>query len=294
MKHGPIVFLAAFFALSLSWGVFVLVPQFQLGREQQVVALVTAETYPQSRPGLAREGAQLYRANGCAYCHSQQVRQTGIECSLVLDDMGTNPMAVAEAVMNANIGIAKASPPALAAGLPKPIKTGLTAEIAQAAAKKLKDAGAKAEVDIVTLGPDIAWGWGPRRTVAQDFLADDTVQVGSMRVGPDLANIGLRKTDANWHLVHLYAPSIAVRGSPMPSYRFLFEERKKGSRPSPDALQFEPGSGPPGRIEVIPKPAAKALVAYLLSLRANAPLLEGPMSPPPAPAPAAATNAPTK
>ena len=28
-------------------------------------------------PGLAREGLLVYRANGCAYCHSQQMRQSG-------------------------------------------------------------------------------------------------------------------------------------------------------------------------------------------------------------------------
>ena len=29
------------------------------------------------RPGLARQGEQVYRANGCFYCHSQQVRPKG-------------------------------------------------------------------------------------------------------------------------------------------------------------------------------------------------------------------------
>ena len=46
---------------------------------------------------------------------------------------------------------------------------------------------------------------------------------------------------------------------------------------------------PPAGFEVVPTDKARALVAYLLSLHADAPLFESPVTPPPAPAPA--TNA---
>jgi cbb3-type cytochrome oxidase cytochrome c subunit len=292
MKYGPLIFLAAFFALSASWSTFVLAPQLQIGRDQQTNAVYTAEPYPPGRPGLARLGQEVYRANGCAYCHSQQVRQTGVECDLVLADLGTNPVAVAEALVNARVGVEKASPPALAAGLPKTVKPGLTIDAATIAAGALKSAGAKAEVSIVPLGPDIKWGWGLRRTVAQDFLFDDVVLLGSQRVGPDLANIGLRRPDENWQLLHLYAPKLAVKDSSMPAYRFLFEKRKIGQRPSPDALQFPKEAPTPEGFEIVPRPEARALAAYLLSLRANAPLVEAPMSAPPAPANAATNTLP--
>src|SRR5262245_8561870 len=39
-------------------------------------------------------------------------------------------------------------------------------------------------------GTDIHRGWGRRFTVAQDYLNDDPVMLGSLRIGPDLANIG--------------------------------------------------------------------------------------------------------
>ena len=60
----------------------------------------------------------------------------------------------------------------------------------------------------------------------------------------------------------------------MPPFRFLYQKRKIGSKPASDALvlpkQFavEPG------YEVVPRPEARALVQYLLSLKANAPLPE--------------------
>ena len=113
--------------------------------------------------------------------------------------------------------------------------------------------------------------------------------LGSQRVGPDLANVGSRLFDANWHLLHLYNPRLKVKGSLMPPYRFLFETRDIGKSPSPDAFppstEFQP---PPGK-EIIPKPEAKALVAYLMSLHADAPLFDAPVTVP-APAPSG-TNA---
>jgi cbb3-type cytochrome oxidase cytochrome c subunit len=301
MKYGPLVFLAAFFALAASWSSFILAPQVQLGGAQQTNTVGFAEAYPISRPGLARQGLEVYRANGCAYCHSQQVGQTGVECHLILKDIGTNPIATAQALMNARVGVSKISPPALAAGLPKVVGSHqLTMDVASGAAKALKAVGAKASVEVVPLGPDIARGWGNRRTVSLDFLLDDTVMPGSLRVGPDLANIGMRRADPNWQLRHLYDPRSEVEGSPMPAYRFLFEERqlKPGQAPSPDALQFEKGkkSAPPAGVEIVPRPEAKALVAYLVSLHANAPLFETPMAgaAPPAETNAPATNAPAK
>src|ERR1041385_4641632 len=99
MKFGPLVFLAAFVALSASWCGFVLTPQIQLGREVQGTNSVNkAELYPQGRPGIARQGLEIYRANGCAYCHSQQVQQNGTLVDVILTEAGANPTAVAEAL----------------------------------------------------------------------------------------------------------------------------------------------------------------------------------------------------
>src|ERR1044071_416575 len=99
MNYGPLVFLAAFFALASSWFGLVLTPQMQVGRLPQGTNVSTGVAYPLARPGLAREGLEVYRANGCAYCHSQQVRQTGTEINVILANAGTNPVAAAEALL---------------------------------------------------------------------------------------------------------------------------------------------------------------------------------------------------
>jgi cytochrome c oxidase cbb3-type subunit 2 len=75
----------------------------------------------------------------------------------------------------------------------------------------------------------------------------------------------------------------------MPPYRFLFQKRKIGKVASADALKLTGESAPPAAFEIVPTEDARALVAYLLSLQADAPLFETPVTPPPAPAPA--TNA---
>jgi cytochrome c oxidase cbb3-type subunit 2 len=128
--------------------------------------------------------------------------------------------------------------------------------------------------------------------VAEDFLFDSPVMPGSQRVGPDLANIGIRQPDANLHLLHLYAPQTQVKGSTMPPYRFLFEKRRIRLQPSPEALVLPAEVAPPTGYEVVPKPAAQALTAYLVSLRANAPLFSAPLTVPTAAAPYNGTNSP--
>ena len=281
MNNGPLVFLAAFFALSASWFGFVLTPQIQIGRQQQETNIVnTAEMYPQLRPGIAHQGMEVYRANNCAACHSQQVGQTGVVVDVVLTETGTNLTAV-DAVLKKIEGGANVA--GLAGGLPKTILPAATMDAADTLAKAFKKAGAKAETRLVSVGPDMARGWGLRRTVAADYLYDYPVMLGALRVGPDLANIGLRSPDAASHLNHLYAPQSVIVGSAMPSYRFLFETRKISGAPSPDALQLPKEFAPAAGFEIVPKPEARQLVAYLLSLHADTPLYEAPMSAPVAP-----------
>ncbi|HLP76677.1 MAG TPA: cbb3-type cytochrome c oxidase subunit II, partial [Candidatus Paceibacterota bacterium] len=231
---------------------------------------------------------------GCAACHSQQVGQSGTKVDFILTKAGTNVEALAEGLLKANVGLTNVNAVGLSGGLPKAILSDVTIAKAKSVAKAVKDAGAEGRIEIQPLGADIARGWGARRSVAQDYIFDSTVMLGSQRVGPDLANVGLRLPDANWQLRHLYAPRADVKDSAMPSYKFLFEQRKINGQPSPDALQLAGNFAPKNGYEIVPKPEAKALVAYLLSLHANTPLFEAPMSVATAPAAAAATNSPAK
>ena len=123
-------------------------------------------------------------------------------------------------------------------------------------------------------GADIDRGWGPRQSVARDYIMQDRVLLGTMRTGPDLTHLGGRYAgDAgrDWNHLHLYNPQIVSKGSTMPPFAFLYETRKIENNVSKDALVFPPGSkyGPEEGYEVIPTRRAVALVEYLLSLKIN-------------------------
>lgn len=114
-------------------------------------------------------------------------------------------------------------------------------------------------------GADQARGWGDRQTVARDYIFEAHPQLGSLRVGPDLANLGGRKPsppDRDDLLKLLYA------GSPThASYRFLFDERKIVGQRSDQALNLTEELTPPAGYEVVPSERAEALVSYLENLK---------------------------
>jgi cytochrome c oxidase cbb3-type subunit 2 len=224
MNSGPLLFLGLFFTMACSWFSFVLGPQLQIGDLRPTTTLVpgaSGQVYPNPEPGTAHQGAEIYRANGCAACHTQQVRPRD-------------------------------------------------------------------------LGPDINRGWGVRRSTGYDYLFDQPVQLGSLRVGPDLANAG-RRMDAAAVLLHLYEPRAFTPGSIMPPFQFLFDKHKIEGLPSPDALRVPAPFEPPSGYEIVPRPQARALAAYVTSLHQDGYLFEAPPPPqPPGKTNAPATNAPAK
>ncbi|MGF1583426.1 MAG: cbb3-type cytochrome c oxidase subunit II [Gemmataceae bacterium] len=121
-------------------------------------------------------------------------------------------------------------------------------------------------------GADFERGWGPKRgNQAPDYIYDRRVMLGSMRTGPDLATIGKRQSDAMWHHLHLYDPQMMSPGSIMSPYPYLYRTQKIEGEPSEDALDFakfqKEEYGPPEGYEIVPTDDARALVAYLLSLK---------------------------
>jgi len=116
-------------------------------------------------------------------------------------------------------------------------------------------------------GSDQERGWGDRQSVARDYIYQPFPQLGSARIGPDLANLGDRKPsapDAD-DLLHL----LYTGGSGMPSYRFLFEKRKVGvgAQPSQDALKLTGKLKPADGWEIVPTTRATMLAAYLVNMK---------------------------
>ncbi len=293
MNHGPLIFLGVFAAFVASWWGMVFTPQIQIGAQGPVTPEGATLAYPTRRPGLAEQGHQVYVANGCAYCHSQQVRQEGYTFDVLVGGTTNQPATIAAL---AKVGVNSAEAAKLLSSAtdkaPQTVLKNVSQKVSAAAQSALQEAGATASVMFLATGADITRGWGMRQSVVRDYLYEVPVQIGNSRLGPDLANVGLRRSDAAWQLRHLYNPRIDEKGSLMPAYPFLFEKRKVGKVPSPDALKLPEGVIPAGH-EIVPKPEALQLVAYLQSLRVQTALFEAPMAQIPQSATTTDTNAPT-
>lgn len=112
------------------------------------------------------------------------------------------------------------------------------------------------------LGVDSVFG---RPSAPGDFAYQTPQLLGSERTGPDLTNIGVRQPSSVWQYMHLYAPRSVVPQSIMPDFPWLF--RVVDAAPSGEqAVPVPKGFGPAHGV-VVPGRDAKALVAYLLSLK---------------------------
>jgi len=263
MNNGAVLFLGILLSLAGSFWALLLAPQLQIGRQQVHAVEGGTELYPAPRPGLAQRGASVYTAMGCAECHTRQVRQTGIEFDVRITDVGTNLAAVVAAYGESPGGTGDEGLDARHfKNLPVSVGTNATPAAAQRLAGRFAAVGATAVPVLLPLGPDIGRGWGARLSVAQDYLQDYPVQLGNLRLGPDLADYGARQTNTAFIIQHLRDPQVTAPGTWMPPYRFISTEDME------------------------------ALAAFLVSLRADASLFEGPVSKPPQPPrpPAANTN----
>lgn len=129
---------------------------------------------------------------------------------------------------------------------------------------------------LALVGSDIDRGWATRQSMPLDYIEQSPVFTGSNRVGPDLTNVGLRRTDAQWHYLHFYNPQITSPGSNMPPFAFLFETRKIVGQASNKALVLPEGFQPEDGYEVVPTAEADALVAYMLGLNQSYDIDEAP------------------
>lgn len=108
-----------------------------------------------------------------------------------------------------------------------------------------------------------------RPSAPGDFAYQTPELLGSERTGPDLSNIGVRQPSDVWQYIHLYNPRAVVPESIMPAFDWLFEvvdQAPAGVTAVPIPKAFAPVHG-----VVVPSDDARALLAYLLSLK-QAPL----------------------
>ena len=113
-------------------------------------------------------------------------------------------------------------------------------------------------------GFDVERGWGKRPSVPRDYILQDEVLLGHNRVGPDLANVGLREYSSEWLHRHLFMPQSVVEGSICQPSPFLYKVSK-----SPTESSIKTETIDKSEIYIIPSLRANRIVSYLQSLHQN-------------------------
>ncbi len=74
MKGLVPLFLGIFGTFAFSWVGLTVIPNWQIGHLNPQMDEDGTDAYPMPQSGMVERGARVYAANGCIYCHSQQVR----------------------------------------------------------------------------------------------------------------------------------------------------------------------------------------------------------------------------
>ncbi len=74
MKGLAPLFLGIFGTFAFSWVGLTVIPNWQIGHLNPQSDEEGTDIYPMPQSGMVARGARVYAANGCIYCHSQQVR----------------------------------------------------------------------------------------------------------------------------------------------------------------------------------------------------------------------------
>jgi len=313
MKGLAPLFIGIFGTFAFSWVGLTVIPNWQIGSLNPQSDEEGTDIYPRPQSGMFQRGAHVYAANGCVYCHSQQIRadyiaddidrKWGDRRSAPRDYIFQRPVFLGKMRMGqdlANIGARAPAPeespspaggaspsgaPATqasgaspAAAPPASPSSGSSPATASAASPGTSPAGAAP--------PNASPPAGQRTGVASPSPGQmaNTTPGGSSPAAPSaqtpgalypIQTAGLPPMySAAWHHVHLYAPRSINPDSNMPSYRFLYQKRRITGERSAEALQLSGSDAPPQGWEIVPTFDAKCVVAYLMGLNQSHPLKE--------------------
>jgi cytochrome c oxidase cbb3-type subunit 2 len=307
MKGLMPLFLGIFGTFAFSWTGLIFIPNLQIGHLDPQMEEDGSDAYPAPRSGMAERGRRVYAANGCNYCHSQQVRadyagsdierKWGERRSAPRDYIFDRPVLLGKMRMGpdlANVGHRipvtdqNATPPASTTSA----TTGAPAPGASPPPASPAPAGSPAPAPTASPAPAVSPAPASQTTSAPPATAESPTPspspVAPNEVATTINGVPLPYTAA-WHHRHLYNPRNVTLDSDMPAYRFLYEKRLIVGQVSAEALSFDETSNdaPAPGWEIVPTYDAKCLVAYLMSLNQSHPLKEvkSAAAPPSPPAP---------
>jgi cytochrome c oxidase cbb3-type subunit 2 len=301
MKGLAPLILGIFGTFSFSWIGLILVPNYQIGHLNPQMDEEGTDVYPAPRSGMAERGRRVYVANGCYYCHTQQVRayyaggdidrKWGERRSAPRDYIFDHPVLLGKERMGPDLSnIGKRAPAESEA--PTAANAALTASTSGASppSSPAQSPGA------APAQPAAPPGQSPAVPPAQAPVPQPAQAPGAQSPAPPPSGASPTQAPPNappapgaspnsvtgeplrysaaWHHRHLYAPRSISIDSNMPAFRFLYDKRQTGSQPAADAVQLTGANAPPEGWEIVPTYDAQCLVAYLMSLDQSHPLKE--------------------
>jgi len=313
MKGGTALFLGIFGTFAFSWTGLTLVPNFQIGHLDPQADEEGTDIYPVPKSGMAERGRKVYAANGCVYCHSQQVR-ADYAASDIDRKWGTRRSAPRDYIFErpAMLGKLRMGPDLSNIGKRAPSEDATPAPSASPAATPPAPNAATSPATSPAASAASSPAASPAKPVAgaanSPSPAAPTAAAPSPSASPatTAATTAATATNANgvppqysaaWHHLHLYSPRSVLAGSTsnMPAFKFLYEKRRVSGERSADALKLTGAEALPDEWEIVPSYDAKCLVAYLMSLDQSHELKEAKLVSVPATSPApAASPAPAK
>ncbi len=120
------------------------------------------------------------------------------------------------------------------------------------------------QVRRVEAGFDVERGWGKRPSAPRDYVLQEHVLLGNSRIGPDLANVGLREHSDNWLHQHLFEPQSIFPSSLCPPSPFLYQQIDE---PVKSDIEIVSNENADGNRFVRPTVRANRLVSYLQELK---------------------------
>jgi cbb3-type cytochrome oxidase cytochrome c subunit len=284
MKGLAPLFLGIFGTFAFSWVGLTVIPNWQIGHLNPQSDEEGTDIYPMPQSGMVMRGARVYAANGCNYCHSEQVRaeyagadierKWGDRRSAPRDYIFERPVLLGKMRMGqdlANIGARapkeEESPSPTSSASPAP----QGAAVSSQPPSTVPSPGAVASKPPTPPGPATpSPSKSPGATAA---AAASPAALPSPSAPWPEQTAGLPPMySAAWHHVHLYSPRSINFDSNMPSYRFLYQARRISDARSSDALQLTGSDAPPEGWEIVPSYDAKCLVAYMMALNQSHPL----------------------
>ena len=277
MKGLAPLFLGIFGTFAFSWVGLTVIPNWQIGNLNPQSDEEGTDIYPMPQSGMVTRGARVYAANGCNYCHSQQVRaqysgadierKWGDRRSAPRDYIFERPALLGKMRMGqdlANIGARApkeeespspaggASPaPQAAAASPGTVASAKAASPPPATSPSPPTAPATSPGAIASKPPTSPGPAGPPPSKSPAAAAAGGTSPAAAASPPSAGPPWPEQTaglppmySAAWHHVHLYSPRSINLDSNMPSYRFLYQRRRISDARSSDALQLTGSDAP--------------------------------------------------